>query len=70
MSTRKIRICSSEDNLYYHADEEGEAIYPNLYRAISSYSDGFAIAHCLDGGDLKSAAYDHEPVGVIAIHGQ
>lgn len=33
----------------FHVDAEGAALYPTRYRAVSSYSEGLAVAHKLDG---------------------
>lgn len=37
------------DERCFHVDAKGEALYPARDRAVSSYSDGLAVAHQLDG---------------------
>lgn len=46
----------------YHADAAGMPLYPARYRAVSSFSEGLAVAHKLDGGvvliDLQGRELD------------
>ncbi len=44
-----MKIETDEDGHEFHAHPDGTAAYPNRFRAVSSFEDGLAVAHLLDG---------------------